>query len=203
MPPLTPRQLAVVDFVRRFRARRRHSPTLQEIAATFRVTKATAQGYVRTLCDRKILRKSRYVHRSIEVVETALADDQSRRLPLAGRIAAGEPIEAVEDTEWVDVGDVLGLDRARGSLYLLQVTGDSMIDDGIFDGDYVIVEARRTAADGETVVALLEDGSATLKRFYREKRRIRLEPRNERLKPIYTRNVTVRGVVKGVVRSLM
>jgi len=77
-----------------------------------------------------------------------------------------------------------------------------MIDDGIFDGDLVVVEPRQTATNGETVVALLDDGTATLKRFYREKRRIRLQPRNEKLKPIYTRHVTIRGVVTGVVRSL-
>ena len=202
MPTLTPRQLEVVEMIRHFRQQKRHSPTLEEIAAKLHVTKATAQGYVRTLCDKKVLRKRRYAHRSIEVIEGALADEQSRRLPLVGRVAAGAPIEAVEDKEWVDVGDVLGLTRARRSLYLLEVKGDSMIEDGIFDGDYVIVEQRQTARNGETVVALLSDGTATLKRFYKEKRRIRLEPANERLKPIYRRDVRIRGVVKGVVRPL-
>jgi len=124
------------------------------------------------------------------------------RVQRAGRVAAGEPIEAIEETEWVDLGDVLGISAARRSLYLLEVKGDSMIEDGIFDGDLVVVEPRQTATNGETVVALLDDGTATLKRFYKERRRIRLEPRNEKLKPIYVRNVRIRGVVKGVVRSL-
>jgi repressor LexA len=168
-----------------------------------RLTKATVQGYVRTLCDRGVLRRGRYVHRSLEVVEQALADEQSRRLPLVGRIAAGEPIEAVETREWVDVAETLGIGDARRSLYLLRVTGDSMIEDGIFDGDYVVVEERSTADNGETVVALLPDGSATLKRFYREKRRIRLEPANARLKPIYISDMSIRGVVRGVVRPLL
>ena len=202
MVPLTPRQLEVVDMIRQFRSSRGISPTLEEIAATFHVTKATAQDYVGTLCDKKVLRRRRYEHRSLEVVEHALADEQSRRLPLAGRVAAGEPIEAIEETEWVDLGDVLGISAARRSLYLLEVKGDSMIEDGIFDGDLVVVEPRQTATNGETVVALLDDGTATLKRFYKERRRIRLEPRNEKLKPIYVRNVRIRGVVKGVVRSL-
>ncbi|HUW57971.1 MAG TPA: transcriptional repressor LexA [Planctomycetota bacterium] len=202
MTTLTPRQLDVVDMVRQFRTSRGISPTLEEIAATFHVTKATAQDYVRTLCDKKVLRRRRYAHRSLEVNESALVDEQSRRLPLVGRVAAGAPIEAIEEREWVDVGDVLGISAARRSLYLLEVKGDSMIDDGIFDGDLVVVEPRQTATNGETVVALLDDGTATLKRFYREKRRIRLQPRNEKLKPIYTRHVTIRGVVTGVVRSL-
>ena len=205
MVSLTPRQLVVVDMIRQFRTKKRHSPTLEEIAATFHVTKATAQDYVRTLCDKKVLRRRRYEHRSLEVVEHALADEQSRRLPLVGRVAAGEPIEAIEEKQWVDLGDVLaptGRGAARRSLYLREVKGDSMIEDGIFDGDLVVVEPRQTATNGETVVALLDDGTATLKRFYKEKRRIRLEPRNEKLKPIYVRNVRIRGVVKGVVRSL-
>ena len=202
MVSLTPRQLEVVDMIRKFRTKKRHSPTLEEIAATFHVTKATAQDYVETLCDKKVLRRRRYEHRSLEVVEHALADEQSRRLPLAGRVAAGEPIEAIEEKEWVDLGDVLGISAARRSLYLLEVKGDSMIEDGIFDGDLVVVEPRQTATNGETVVALLDDGTATLKRFYKEKRRIRLEPRNPKLKPIYARDVRIRGVVTGVVRSL-
>jgi len=202
MAHLTPKQLRVVDIIRQFRSKRGFGPTLEDIAAPLRVTKATVQGYVRTLSDKKILRRARYAHRSIEVNEDALADDSSRRLPLVGRIAAGRPIEAIERKEWLDVRDLAGLSAARRPLYLLEVAGDSMIDDGIFDGDYVVVESRDTAESGETVVALLDDGTATLKRFYREKRRVRLEPRNARLKPIYIRNVTIQGVVKGVVRPL-
>ena len=199
---LTPNQRKVVDFVGNFRARSGHSPTLDEIAARLRVTKATAQGYVRGLCEKNVLRKTRYEHRSIEVIEGALGEDPSAgMLLLAGRIAAGEPIEAIENDEYVNVGEVLGLDDRR-ERYLLEVKGDSMIEDGIFDGDYVIIEKRATAQNGDTVVAILGDGSATLKRFYREKSRIRLQPANRRLKPIYTRDVEIRGVVRGVVRSL-
>jgi len=201
MVHLTPKQLHVVDIIRQFRTKKGYGPTLEEIAEQFRVTKATAQGYIRTLSDKKILRRRRYAHRSIEVIEEALADDQSRRLPLAGRIAAGRPIEAVEQKEWIDIRDIVGLSSVRRPLYLLEVTGDSMIDDGIMDGDYVVVESRAAADNGETVVALLDDGTATLKRFYKEKRRVRLEPRNARHKSIYIRNVTIQGVVKGVVRA--
>jgi repressor LexA len=118
-------------------------------------------------------------------------------LPLLGEIAAGKPLEAVEDKELVDLADTCQLDRAN---YLLRVKGDSMIDDGIRDGDYVLVEKRNNARDGETVVAILENNEATLKRFYRQKKRFKLEPANSSLKPIYTDKLEIRGVVVGVLR---
>lgn len=118
-------------------------------------------------------------------------------LPLLGEIAAGKPLEAVEERELVDLADICQLDRAN---YLLRVKGDSMIEDGICDGDYVLVERRSTARDGETVVAILESNEATLKRFYRQKKRFKLEPANAALKPIYADKVEIRGVVVGVIR---
>jgi repressor LexA len=121
----------------------------------------------------------------------------SLHLPLLGEIAAGRPLEAVEEREMVDLADICQLDRAN---YLLRVKGDSMIDDGIRDGDFVLVERRNTARDGETVVAILENNEATLKRFYRQKKRFKLEPANSALKPIYTDRLEVRGVVVGVLR---
>jgi len=200
---LTPSQMRVVDFIRRFRVRQGYAPTLDEIAGHLGVIKATVQTYLRTLSEKGVIRRRKYAHRSLEVVESALPESERRdALPLVGRVAAGEPIDAIEEREWVDVGDVLGLSRARESLYLLQVKGDSMIDDGIFDGDYVIVERRNTARNGETVVALMPDDTATVKRFYGEKGRIRLQPANERMKPIPVRDVSIRGVVRGVLRSL-
>lgn len=118
-------------------------------------------------------------------------------LPLLGEIAAGKPLEAVEERELVDLSDICQLDRAN---YLLRVKGDSMIDDGIRDGDYVLVERRNSARDGETVVAILENNEATLKRFYRQKKRFKLEPANSALKPIYTEKLEIRGVVVSVLR---
>jgi repressor LexA len=199
MATLTPAQKRVMDFLRNFITRRGYAPTLEEIASGVGVTKATAQTYVRILVGKKVLRRQRYAHRSIELVEAAAS--QPRCLPLLGRIAAGKPIEAVENPEWVDLAETLDLLPGK-SFYLLQVSGDSMIDDGIFDGDYAVVEERQSADNGDTVVAVLGDGTATLKRFYREPRRVRLDPRNPKLKPIYARDVSIRGVVRGVVRSL-
>jgi len=118
-----------------------------------------------------------------------------------GRIAAGEPIEAIEDVETVNPAEVLGFE-CDGRFFVLRVKGDSMIGDGIFDGDYVVVEKRNTAQNGETVVALLPDGDATLKKFYREADHIRLQPANPGMGPIYAKDVTIQGVVKGVFRSV-
>ena len=119
-------------------------------------------------------------------------------LPLLGEIAAGRPLEAIETRESVDLAELCKFERAH---YVLRVRGDSMIEDGIHDGDYVLVERRNDARDGETVVAILENDEATLKRFYRQKNRFKLEPANAALKPIYVDKVEVRGVVVGVVRS--
>jgi repressor LexA len=121
-------------------------------------------------------------------------------LPLLGEIAAGRPLEAIESSESVDVADLCSLDRAQ---YMLRVRGDSMMEDGIRDGDFVLIEKRNNARDGETVVAVLESNEATLKRFYRHKAKgFRLEPANSSFKPIFVDKVEVRGVVVGVVRSL-
>jgi repressor LexA len=118
---------------------------------------------------------------------------------LVGVIAAGRPIEAVEDRETLDLENVF---TTPGEKYALRVQGDSMIDDQIRDGDFVIIEKRQTARNGETVVALLEDGSATLKRFYRESGGIRLQPANPQYKPLVVKNVAIQGVVVGLLRSL-
>ncbi len=122
---------------------------------------------------------------------------RSTTLPLLGSIAAGRPLEAIEERDVVDVADICNLDRAN---YMLRVKGDSMIEDGICDGDFVLVEKRSTASDGETVVAILENNEATLKRFYRQRKRFKLEPANAALKPIYTDKLEIRGVVVGVLR---
>ena len=121
---------------------------------------------------------------------------------LLGIVAAGSPIEAIEEPEEIDLGWEGG--GSGGELYALLVRGESMVEDGILDGDYVVIESRHDARDGETVVAMLEDGTVTLKRLYREpaRRRVRLEARNPAVGPIYARDVRVRGVVRGVVRKM-
>lgn len=200
MEPLTPGQLNVVRFIRRFKDRHDVSPTLDEIADHLGVIKPTVQQYLRALVRKGIIKRTRYAHRSIEIIASRFGGDAGR-LPLLGRIAAGEPIEAIQHHETLDVEDLLRLSDS-GEFFILRVKGDSMIDDGIFDGDYVVVERRSAAENGQTVVALLPDGTATLKRFYSEKGRVRLQPANPKLKPIYVKQLEIQGIVRGVIRSL-
>lgn len=197
MERLTANQRRALAAIRDFARERGVSPTLDEIAAALGVAKGTVQQYLKALEAKGAIRRRRYAHRSIELLESGEAGG---RLPLAGRIAAGEPIEAVEDAEEVDIAGLLG-GSGRGR-FVLQVKGDSMVEDGIFDGDYVVVEKRQTAEDGETVVALLPDGTATLKRIYRERGRVRLQPANAAMKPVYAKDVVVQGVVTGVIRKI-
>ena len=200
MKRLTPNQLKVLQFIEEFIKWNGYSPTLDEIAQHLGIRKPTVQQYLRTLEEKGVITRERYAHRSIELVAREYGPKKTQ-LPLLGRVAAGEPIEAVETREMVDVAEVLGMTR-KENLFLLKVKGDSMVDEGIFDGDYVVVEKRETANDGETVVALLPNNTATLKKFYREKNRIRLQPANLNMRPVYTREAVIQGVVRGVFRSV-
>ena len=194
---LTRRQHDIVVFIRDYVAENDYAPTMQEIADHLGVSRPTVFEHIEALEARGALRRRPTLSRAIE-----LAPELSGRptaLPLVGLIAAGSPIEAVEDTEILDLEELF---RGRaGETFVLQVRGDSMIDEQIRDGDYVIVEKRSQARNGETVVALLDDGDATLKTFYREKARIRLQPANEKMKPIYVKNCRIQGIVIGVLRK--
>ncbi|MHC4605734.1 MAG: transcriptional repressor LexA [Planctomycetota bacterium] len=190
---MTPKQLAVLRIVEEHQTRKGYAPTLQEIADRLGVTKVTVLSHLRHLERDKHIKRSYYRRRSIKVLTP------TRGIPLVGTIAAGEPIEAVESPEDVDV---FGLLREGKEYYALRVRGRSMIDDGIREGDVVICEKRTTARNGETVVALLDGGEATLKRLYREDGRIRLQPANEKMKPLVVSRAQVQGVVVGVFRKL-
>jgi repressor LexA len=197
MANLTPKQFQIVRFLQDYWVEHEYAPTMQEIADHLGVSRPTVFEHIEALEKKKVLAREPTLARGI-----ALAPEYSPeagRLPLVGRIAAGRPIEAIEDTELLDLESLF---RGRpGETFALQVRGDSMIDEQIRDGDYVIVEKRATARDGETVVAILEGGDATLKKFYKEKGRIRLQPANPTMQPIYAPNVTIQGVVIGVLRK--
>jgi len=203
MKPVTPRQLEIFQFVRDFRAAHGYSPTMQEIGDHFRLTKVTVFDHVRALERKGLLRRGEKHHaRSLQLTREAMAElpgQKPTRLPLAGRIVAGLPIEAVEDRQALELDELFS---SRGETFVLEVSGDSMIEEQIRDGDYVICERRNTARNGQTVVALLPDGEATLKKFYREKGRIRLQPANAAFEPIYADRVDIQGVVIGVVRRV-
>jgi repressor LexA len=191
---ITPRQQEVLRFIKDFTSRKGYSPSLEEIAAHLGVRKVTVFHLLGRLERSGVIRRRRYRARSIVLTPPKEED----ALPLKGRIAAGAPIEAVEAPDTIRFSDMFPSHRGR---YVLRVQGDSMIEEHICDGDYVIVQPRPTAENGEVVVALLDNGEATLKRFYREQGRIRLQPANPHMKPVYVEDVKVLGVVMGVLRK--
>jgi len=198
---ITPRQMEILTFIRDFRHVNGYSPTLQEIGDSLGLTKVTVFEHVGAL-EKKglLLRGAKHSARSLRISsKVTFPDERPTRIPLAGRIAAGMPIEAIEDIESVDLEQLF--DRPADT-FILEVTGDSMIDDHICDGDLVVCERRNTARNGETVVALLPDGEATLKRLYRDRGRIRLQPANPAFEPIFVDNVQIQGVVIGVLRRM-
>ena len=197
--PLTPKQLRVLTFIRDYTRANGYAPTMQELGDEFGVSKVTVFEHVAALQRKGYLRRSKHKARSLRLSENiAFADERATRLPLAGAIAAGRPIEAIEEQEVLDLEEMFV--SPHGS-FVLQVRGDSMIGDNICDGDYVIVERRETPRDGETVVALLDGEEATLKRFYRTPKGVRLEAANPAYEPIITKSVQIQGVVTGVLRQ--
>jgi len=196
---LTRRQREIYDFVRGFVEQKGYSPSLEEIGEAFGLSSvATVHKHVAHLVEKGLLRKGWNRSRSIEPVA---ADGQALvALPLAGVVAAGAPIEAIEDSETIGVPPDLVPPRAES--FVLRVRGDSMIDEQIRDGDYVVVESRSEARDGETVVALIRGEEATLKKLYRRGSRVRLVPANASLTPLEVpaREVRIRGVVRGLLR---
>ncbi|MEE9608575.1 MAG: transcriptional repressor LexA [Myxococcota bacterium] len=196
---LTKRQREIYDFIREFVAEQGYSPSLEEIAAHFGLSSvATVHKHVQHLVEKRFLRKAWNRSRSVEPLQPPSSGLVA--LPLLGAVAAGAPIEAIEVPETVDVPRELV--PRRGDSFVLRVRGDSMIEEQIRDGDFVVIESRAEARDGETVVALIRGTEATLKKFYHRGRNVRLEPANARLKPIElpAREVQVRGVVRGLLR---
>jgi len=195
---LTPRQLEILTLIRDGRRNDGYSPTLQEIADELGISKITVFEHVEALLKKGLLSRRSNKARSLELTASArLPDERPTLLPLVGRIAAGRPIEAIESPDSVDLEEVF---TSRHPVGVLTVMGDSMIDEHIRDGDLVVYERRANARNGDTVVALIAGEEATLKKFYREKSRIRLQPANPKYDPIYVRDVEVQGVVIGVIR---
>jgi repressor LexA len=198
---LTRRQKEILDFLTRHIERKGYAPTIEEIGDHFGLSSlATVHKHLTNLQEKGLIKRAWNRSRALELVPTEVAV-RAVELPLLGRVAAGTPIEAIESTETIYVPeDMLG----RGETYVLQVKGDSMIDEQIRDGDYVIVENRKVARDGEMVIALLEGENVTLKKLYREgEGRVRLQPANSRMKPLLVNeaDLRVQGVVIGVLRK--
>lgn len=198
---VTPRQLEILRYIRDYRTNHGYSPTMQEIAAALGVNKVTVFEHVESLVKKGFLRRLPFKARSLILSDQVHFDDESAsQMPLVGYIAAGAPVEAVQTPETIDLGEMFA---GKTGTFVLKVRGNSMIDEQIRDGDFVIVERRDQVRDGETVVALLDDGEATLKKFFRERGgKVRLQPANPEFKPIYVDHVQVQGVVVGVIRKM-
>jgi len=197
---LTKRQKEILDFITGFIDENGYSPSMEEIAEHFQFASLNAVfKHLEALESRGYLRRDTNRARSIQLSQEDVAGIQA--LPLFGYVAAGQPIEAVSSPETLQVPDTF-LPR-RGQYYVLQVQGESMIDEHIRDGDYVVVESRETAVPGETVVALIDGENVTLKKYYPEGQSIRLQPANEALDPILldAARVKIQGVVVSVMRK--
>lgn len=200
---LTPRQLDVLVAIRNYRHLHGYAPTMQELADQLGTSKVTIFEHVGALEKKRVLRRDKHKARSLEIVsdERLPDEDRSTKLPLLGNIAAGSPIEAVENREEIDLETMF---QAKAGVYVLRVRGESMIEDHLCDGDYVVIERRESARNGEQVVALLDTGEATLKRYFREgSNKVRLQPANATMEPriVEADRVKIQGVVIGVLRS--
>lgn len=195
---LTKKQSEALDCIRNFLARHNYAPSYRELMSGLNIqSPATAYNHVQNLERKGYIRVAKGRLRGIELTEKSNMFTKGIELPLVGMIAAGHPIEAIENQESITVPLEL---LPNLNCYVLQVRGESMVDEGILDGDYVIVERNFYPKNGEVVVALLNNENATLKKYYREKNRIRLQPANKLMKPIYTRNPVIQGIVRAVLR---
>ena len=194
---LTSRQREIYEFIRSKIQGRGYGPTVREIGLEFKIKSPNG-----VMCHLKALQKKGLIHREPNMSRAIqLLDDPTSAprpgLKLLGRIAAGQPLEAIENAEELGFEDWQGADDK----FALQVTGESMIEEHIADGDFVVIKRQEQARDGQIVAVRDEDGGATLKRIYKEKNRVRLEPANKTMKPIYRDKVSVLGVLVGVIRK--
>ena len=200
--PLTKRQKEILDYIEGFIAERGYAPSFEEIAESFGYSSlATVHEHLSNLERKGYIRKSYNESRSIELVRAGTGAP-TMELPLLGAVAAGLPIEAIPDTDTVAVPP--DMVRRQKENYVLRVEGNSMIEEQIRDGDYIVVQAQQNAEDGEMVVALVGGDSATVKKLYREAGgRIRLQPANPTMEPIIVdaRDVQIQGIVVGVIRK--
>ncbi|HTI50039.1 MAG TPA: transcriptional repressor LexA [Planctomycetaceae bacterium] len=190
---LTPRQRAIYDFIKDKIVNRGYGPTVREIGAGFKIKSPNGvMCHLKALEKKGLITRESHMSRAIQLSEPI----SKMSLPLAGRIAAGSPAEAVEQNEQIDFSSLFNNDRH----FCLKVAGESMIEAQIADGDYVIIREQKTCRDGEIAAVRVNGEDATLKRFYKESHRVRLEPANSTMQPIYATQVDVLGVVTGVIR---
>ena len=206
---LSPRQKQILSYIEQHVEAHGYPPTVREIGTAVNLSSSsTVHAHLKALEEQGLIQRDAVLTRAIKVVTSTLNGARSQgktvvNVPIVGTVAAGKPRLATEDIE-----DVFPLpqDFATGESFMLEVKGDSMIEDGIHEGDYVVVRRQQTADNGETVVAMVYDASggseATVKRFYKERQRVRLQPANKRMKPMYFDDVQIAGKVVGLVRRM-
>lgn len=191
--PLTPKQKKVLDFVNRFTVKYGYAPSLNEIAEYLEKSIGTVQHFIAELQIKGYLQKKENISRGLSSTQ-----EVTKQIFKLGYIAAGEPIEPIENPEPIDVPT--SFLRSSGNYYALEVKGNSMVEDNILDGDTIVIKHQQTAEDGDRVVAITEDG-VTLKRLRSQNGQIYLEPRNKRLENIYPKKLEIRGKFVGLLRS--
>jgi repressor LexA len=199
--PLTKRQREILDYLNEFIQQHGYAPSLEEVGRRFNLSSlATVHKHLTNLQEKGFIKRAWNRSRSVELLPSR-SGGRAVELPLLGYVAAGMPIEAVASSETIAVPEAL-VSGKRDS-YVLRVRGDSMIDEQIRDGDWVVVEDRRSADNGEMVIALVGGRDATLKKFYKENGRVRLQPANPSMQPIFVEpaGVQIQGVVVGVMRK--
>jgi repressor LexA len=201
--PVTAKQRRVFEFIRRYIDSNQEPPTIAEIGRHFQMRSSASVHAILLALEREgLIKRTPNVSRGIQIVEQKDGgDDDDNEIPLLGTVAAGQPIEAILSHDTVAVPKDL---QGRGRTFALRVRGDSMIDENIQDGDFIIVASQNTAENGQVVVALIDGNYATVKKFYREPEFIRLEPANPQFKPIFIKTperIQIQGVVKGLIRK--
>jgi SOS regulatory protein LexA len=196
---VTKKQKKVLDFINNYITENGISPTIEEIRKNLKLKAvSTIHEHIKSLKDKGYISKENNSQRSIELTKSIKSVIS---IPILGLIAAGRPIEAIENLQET-ISVINSTIKSNNDHYALKVTGDSMIDEGIFDGDIVIIKKQSVAENRQTVVAIIDDNQATLKKIYREKSRFRLEPRNQNLLPFFRKEVEIRGVVVQVIRNI-
>lgn len=201
-PVIYKRQAQILDYIKQYIQSNGSAPTLREIATALGVSSlATVHEHLVTLEEKGLIKRRTGKTRSIDLTEeTVITSDEGVSAPILGYIAAGAPIEPFRDPNaTISIPSTFVTGKKR--VYVLQVRGESMIEEQIRDGDYVVVEQTDIARNGEIVVALLDNGMATLKRFFKEPTRIRLEPANAKMSPIFVKNVKIQGKMVGLIRK--
>ena len=194
---LTPKQKKVLDFINFYTKKNKYSPSLEEISSYLKLKAiSTVHQYIETLKNKGYLKKEENIPRSLSLLNN---NQDISEIPLLGYIAAGQPIEVIENPELLQISKQLL--QSTGNHYALKVKGDSMVDEGICDGDIVVIKEQKEANNGDTIVAIINKNEATLKKFFREKNRVRLQPANQSFLPIFTDEIEIRGVVVNIIRN--